>query len=97
MLEDFYLYIRGGSETIPAGYSEAGMRVYRHLVFLGATQLIEAHFPALRAQMGEGAWKALIEAFIRQSAWSSPFYGDLKDEFLAFLARESAQTDFDPE
>lgn len=93
MLEDFYLYVRGGTDVVPAGYEERGMRAYRHLVLLGATQLIEAHFPELREKLGESAWKTLIKAFVKQSAWSSHFYGDLKDEFLAFLERESQRED----
>lgn len=88
--EAFYAYVRGGSETMPAGYNPAGLRAYRHLVFIGASQMIEAHFPALRSELGEADWHELIAAFVRQSAWTSPYYGDLKDEFIAFLARESA-------
>ncbi|MBP7133197.1 MAG: putative DNA-binding domain-containing protein [Aquabacterium sp.] len=86
----FYDFVRGRSDDVPAGYTAAGLRVYRHLVYLGASQMIEAHFPAVREQLGEDAWRTLIEAFIRQSEWTSPYYGDLKDDFLAYLARESA-------
>ncbi len=93
MLEDFYLYVRGATEVIPHGYSEAGMRAYRHFVLLGASQMIEAHFPAIRQQLGEPAWKELMQAFVRHSAWTSHYYGDIKDEFLAFLARESDRED----
>ena len=86
----FYDFVRGRSDDVPAGYTAAGLRVYRHLVYLGASQMIEAHFPAVREQLGDDAWRTLIEAFIRQSDWTSPYYGDLKDDFLAYLARESA-------
>ena len=86
----FYDFVRGRSDDVPAGYTAAGLRVYRHLVYLGVSQMIEAHFPAVREQLGDDAWRTLIEAFIRQSEWSSPYYGDLKDDFLAYLARESA-------
>lgn len=86
----FYDFVRGRSDDVPAGYTAAGLCVYRHLVYLGASQMIEAHFPAVREQLGDDAWRTLIEAFIRQSEWSSPYYGDLKDDFLAYLARESA-------
>ena len=86
----FYDLVRGRSDDVPAGYTAAGLRVYRHLVYLGASQMIEAHFPAVREQLGDDAWRTLIEAFIRQSEWTSPYYGDLKDDFLAYLARESA-------
>jgi hypothetical protein len=84
---DFYDYVRGRSDVVPAGHTEAGMRVYRHLVHLGASQMIEAHHPELRASLGEEAWLALIADFVRQSAWDSHFYGDLHDEFLAYLDR----------
>ncbi|KQT41182.1 MULTISPECIES: putative DNA-binding domain-containing protein [unclassified Methylophilus] len=93
MPEDFYSYIRGTTDVVPAGYAEPGMRAYRYLVYLGASQMVEAHFPEIRQQMGESAWKELIQAFVRQSAWASHFYGDLKDEFLAFIAREADSSD----
>lgn len=86
----FYDYVRGRTDAVPQGYTEAGMRVYRYLVYLGAAQMIEAHFPALRSELDDEAWRTLIEGFVRQSNWTSHYYGDLKDEFLAFLARESA-------
>jgi len=82
--------VRGRSDDIPPGYAEPGMRAYRHLVYLGASQMVEAHFPAVRQELGEDAWRTLIEDFVRQSQWTSHFYGDLKDEFLAYLARQSA-------
>lgn len=90
MSDAFFDYVRGRSEVVPDGYAEAGMRAYRHLVHLGASQLVEAHFPNLRQALGEEAWRCLIEGFVRQSAWTSPCYGDLKEAFLAFLAREAA-------
>lgn len=90
MADAFYDYVRGRSETVPPGYSEAGLRVYRHLVYLGASQMVEAHYPDIRAQLGEAPWQALMEAFVRQSQWSSHFYGDIQDAFLAFLAHEAA-------
>lgn len=84
---DFYDYVRGRSDVVPAGHTQAGMRVYRHLVHLGASQMVEAHHPELPASLGPEAWHALIADFVRQSAWGSHFYGDLHDEFLAYLDR----------
>lgn len=85
----FYDYVRGRSDTLPAGYAEKGMRVYRHLVWLGASQMVEASFPVLRAQLGEEKWNLLIADFVRQSQWESPYYGDLKNEFLTYLERQT--------
>jgi hypothetical protein len=86
----FFDYVRGRSDVVPEGYTARGMQVYRHLVFVGASQLIEAHHPSLRAGLGETAWRALIEDFVRQSAWTSPFYGDLHEAFMDYLARQSS-------
>ena len=88
----FYAYVRGQTDALPDGYTEAGMRAYRYLVRLGASQMVEAHFPQLRPSLGEDDWNALIAEFVRQSAWTSHFYGDLKDEFVTFLARASAES-----
>ncbi len=75
---------------VPDGYTDSGMRVYRHLVWLGASQMIHSSFPQLREQLGDEAWRLLIEEFIRQSRWTSHYYGDLPNEFIKFLAEASS-------
>ena len=84
-MPDFHDYVRGRTDLIPEGYTEPGMRVYRHLVYLGASQMIEAHFPDMKETLGDVAWRTLLETFVRDSRWTSNYYGDLKDEFLEFL------------
>ena len=49
--------------------------------------------PASGEALGEPAWEALITGFIQQSAWTSHFYGDLSDEFDAFIARQAGAGD----
>ncbi|MCD2166251.1 HvfC/BufC family peptide modification chaperone [Comamonas koreensis] len=93
MSAPFYDYVRGRTDQVPPGYSDNGMRAYRHLVYLGASQMVEAHFPELREQLGEDAWRDLMAAFVRDSRWSSPYYGDMKDAFLEFIQRESTRED----
>ena len=83
----FFEHVRGLSDEVPPGYDLRGLKVYRHLVRLGASQMVEACFPSLRGQLGEDAWTALIADFVRQSQWTSPFYGDLEQGFKSYLAR----------
>lgn len=83
----FFDYVRGRTDAVPDGYREDGLRAYRHLVWLGASQMIDAEFPAVRPALGEDGWHELIAAFVRESAWESHFYEDLTDAFPAFLAR----------
>lgn len=83
----FYDYVRGRSDAIPEGYGEAGLRAYRHLVFIGVSQLLAAHYPELRERLTDDEWRFLLADFIRNSAWDSNYYGDLAPEFVAYLAR----------
>ncbi|MFT3859234.1 MAG: putative DNA-binding domain-containing protein [Aquabacterium sp.] len=87
----FFDHVRGRTDALPEGYSQQGMRVYRHLVHLGASQVLEAHFPAVRQALGEHGWHTLIDAFVQQSAWSSHHLGDLHHDFTVFLAHETAR------
>ena len=89
----FFDHVRGLTDEVPEGYELRGLRVYRHLVRLGASQMVEACFPQLRAQLGESAWTLLISDFVRQSQWASPFYGDLEHEFRTYLATTVARPD----
>ena len=65
MSEAFFDFVRGRSDVVPAGYAEAGMRAYRHLVWLGACQMVDASFPQLREQLVArgGAWTVLAEHY----------------------------------
>lgn len=85
----FHDYVRGLTEEIPPGYAEPGMRLYRHLVWLGASQLLAAHYPAVRDTLSDDDWQALIAGFVREARWDSHFYGDMADEFLDFLHRKA--------
>ncbi len=89
MSEAFYDYVRGRSDVVPSGHSERGLRAYRHLVWLGASQVVEAHHPALRSTLGEDAWRTLIAAFVRDSAWTSHYYADLVPAFEVYVAQLS--------
>ena len=89
MLE-FYAYVRGQSDHIPAGYSENGMRLYRRLVYIGVEQMLHNEHPTLKDSLGNEQWEVLLLAFIRESQWDSHFYGDLCNEFIQFLHRKTA-------
>ena len=81
----FYDYVRGRSDDVPEGYTEAGLRAYRHLVFLGVSQLLAADYPALRERLTDEEWRFLLADFIRNSSWDSSFYGDLTRSFVNYL------------
>lgn len=85
----FYDYVRGLSDVIPDGYTAQGMAVYRYHVYLGASQMLVASYPELKAALDEEDWRTLIEDFIRQTTWSAHFYADLTDDFERYLRAQS--------
>jgi hypothetical protein len=91
MSQAMYDYIRGLSDEIPHGYTAQGLAVYRYLVRLGVTQLIESSYPELREQLDDTDWDWLINQFVQQSAWTSHFYGDLDEEFREFIRNQAKQ------
>ncbi|ETD72126.1 hypothetical protein V757_06075 [Pelistega indica] len=52
MVATFYDYVRGKTDEVPDGYSEKGLNVYRYLVFLGASQMIESCYPEIKKSFG---------------------------------------------
>jgi hypothetical protein len=92
MYQAFYDFVRGRSNVVPPGYELKGLKVYRYLVYLGASQMIEACFPALREQMTDQQWQSLIKNFVETSQWHSNFYGDLEYEFLNYLQKAAQST-----
>ena len=84
----FFDYVRGMSNDVPAGYDERGMKVYRHHVFLGVSQCMEAAYPNLHAELSTDDWAMLLCDFIAKTRWSSNFYGDLDVQFKLYLNHE---------
>jgi hypothetical protein len=76
------------SDAVPAGYDLQGMKLYRHHVFLGVSQLLEGAYPELRAELSTDDWARLLGDFIAKSRWASNFYADLDVQFKLYLNDE---------
>jgi hypothetical protein len=87
-MSEFFDYVRGVSDLVPAGYDLRGMRVYRHHVFLGVSQLLQGAYPELRVELSTDDWALLLGDFIAKSNWSSNFYADLDVQFKLYLNDE---------
>jgi hypothetical protein len=89
---EFWDYIRGLSDHVPAGYTEKGMNFYRYLVYLGVDQMLEICFEEIRKALSDEDWEALLKDFIAKSKWESHFYGDLENAFMEYLASETVSS-----
>ena len=89
-MQDFFDYVKGVSDTVPQGYTEKGLKVYRYLVYLGVEQMIENCFPQLKETLPEEDYKLLIESFIRDFTFTSPYYYNLEEDFKVYLQKNLA-------
>jgi uncharacterized protein len=69
------------------------LAVYRALFLDNIAQLLAAHFPVLRATLGEDAWLALLHAFCADHRAHTPLFPRIGGEFVRFLEQrgEDAQ------
>lgn len=88
-MEDFFAYVRGNSSVNNHG---RGADVYRFLVNLGVDDVIRSYYPQIVEGLGEEQFNELVNEFIRQSEWRSPYVNDLKEEFERFLGIESVSS-----
>jgi hypothetical protein len=82
----FFDYVRGVTDKLPDGYSEKGMRLYRHHVYLGASQLLTATYPQLKEKLLDSEWEALMVDFVKKTKWTSHIYAELIIDFKKYLS-----------
>lgn len=90
-MSSFFDYVRGLTDVVPEGYSRQGMAVYRHHVYLAASQMMAASYPALKAALNDDDWRLLLQDFIAQTRWTSHFYAELTNNFESYLANALRQ------
>ncbi|WP_166366900.1 DNA-binding domain-containing protein [Pseudomonas akapageensis] len=78
----------------PEGMDVARVEVYRELVMENLVSLLSSTFPVLIGVLGDKAWRELVRAFLRDHRAATPKFGEVAQEFVAFLsAWEPLQAD----
>lgn len=72
----------------PAGMNRARVEVYRELIFNNLHTLLSSTFPVLIGVLGRERWHALVRVFLRDYRAVTPKFGEIAEEFVAFLATE---------
>jgi len=80
----------------PPGLDERGSRVYRRLVFNNMKSLLSSNFPVLRRILEEEGWQTLVADFLAEHRARTPYFSELGEEFVAYLAQERGQPPEDP-
>lgn len=85
-------------ETRPApdGIEERRLDIYRQLFFNNVNGFIQQGFPVLRSILTEDRWLRLVRAFYEQHACQTPYFLEIPQEFVSFLASGQGGEPGDP-
>jgi len=69
----------------PPGMDPARVRIYRELVTGNLVWLLGGTFPVLVSLLGAEHWRGLVERFLRDHRSHTPRFGEIAEEFVAFV------------
>jgi len=95
----FAAHIRNPEQyPAPNGLEDRRLAIYRDLFYNNVEGFISASFPVLRSIMADDAWHHLVRRFFADHSCKSPYFLDIAEEFLDWLADEYIpnKADHDP-
>lgn len=81
----------------PKGVEARRMRVYNELLINNVEGFLLACFPVSRNILGKRRWQRLLRGFFRDHACATPYFRQIPEEFLRYLAEEWQHPDDYPE
>ena len=85
--KDFAAHLRDPQRrACPQGLPARRAGVYRELVFNNLCGVVDKCFPVCRAVLGEVRWRRLCRRFLRDGALHTPWFREIPQEFVRFLA-----------
>lgn len=80
----------------PVDVDPARVAVYRDLFFYNIEGLLAGFFPVMRSLYAEEDWCALVRQFYAQHRVRTPYFLEIADEFVGFLASARAPRETGP-
>lgn len=80
----------------PAGIEERRLAIYRNLFFNNVVNFLSNFFPVLRSLYGDDDWQAMARDFYARHRAHTPYFLEIAEEFLHYLAEERTPQPCDP-
>lgn len=80
----------------PAGVEERRLKIYRDLIYNNVEGFISGGFPVLRSLYSDEDWHPLVRSFVDGHRCQSPYFLEISQEFIQYLANEHCMRDCDP-
>lgn len=88
----FARHVRAPAEyPAPEGMEDRRMGIYRDLVYNNIESLIATVFPVLRSILDDSIWHSIVREFIHQHDCKTPYFLEISEEFLHFLAQRGVR------
>jgi hypothetical protein len=88
---DFAAHIRNPEmHPRPADVEPRRMQIYVDLFYNNIESFLAGTFPVAKALLAQERWHALVRAFVHRHPSESPYFLEISQEFLTFLATQSA-------
>lgn len=86
---DFAAHIRNPElNPIPAGIEARRMAIYARLIYNNIENFCATRFKRAKELLGDAGWDSLVRDFVHRHESKSPYFSQIAEEFLAYLALE---------
>lgn len=94
---EFAAHLRNpGTHPAPAGIEERRLDIYRNLFFNNVTGFLRQGFPVLHSLLDSDRWQRLARTFFEHHASQTPYFLEIPQEFVSFLASGQGSEPGDP-
>ncbi|WP_213608513.1 putative DNA-binding domain-containing protein [Pseudoalteromonas sp.] len=94
---EFIAHIRQPNRApCPADVEDRRMAIYRELFFNNINGFVSSAFPVLKTLYNDQQWQQLVREFFSEHDCQSPYFLDIAEEFVTYLATSYVPKDFDP-
>jgi hypothetical protein len=94
---EFTAHIRNPSrQPGPADVEDRRMQIYRDLLYNNVAGFIENGFPVLRRLYDDEPWERMVRDFFANHRCRTPYFLEIAQEFLTYLAEEREPRPEDP-
>ena len=90
---DFTAHIRNPKHNgLPEGLEPRRMKIYLELLYNNVENFLSTTFPVARSTFTAAAWELLVRDYLHRHKASSPYFLEIPQEFLEFLANTRAES-----
>lgn len=94
---EFAAHLRNpDTHPAPAGIEDRRLDIYRNLFFNNVNGFLRQGFPVLHSLLDSDRWQRLARAFFERHASQTPYFLEIPQEFVSFLASGQGSEPDDP-